>query len=293
MKKNIFIALIFNLLAVGLGQFYLGYVKTGIIIFLVDLLFVYNLKSLILGSSAFSFIGTLFCTVALMVGAIIHVVIIYRKNSSPLTPKFVNWKSYVVFIIASFGIGFFAPSGDYESFKVNSHSMLPGLMVGDRVMSKSDFEIERGNVYFFKYPLKPDVTYVKRLIALPGDTFETIGDSIFVNGKMLEQTTVDLNKYEKVLGESFSSSDYEIKRESNGQKSYPILLRKKDTAFQTRTIHQFTVPDGKYIFIGDNRDNSADSRHFGPVSLEHIIGIPSYIFYSEGFNFERFDMKVN
>ena len=51
-----------------------------------------------------------------------------------------------------------------------------------------------------------------RLIALPGDTFETIGDTIFVNGNMLYQTEEDLNKYKEGLGERFSSSDYEVKR---------------------------------------------------------------------------------
>jgi signal peptidase I len=292
MKKNIFIALFFNLIAVGLGQFYLGYVKTGIVIFLIDLVLVYCLKSAVLGFSAYSFIGNLICICGLMLGAIIHVVIIYRKNSTNETPRFVNWKSYASFIITSFGIGFFVPSGGYKSFKVNSHSMLPALMIGDRVMSKGDFEIERGNVYFFKYPLKPDVTYVKRLIALPGDTIETIGDSIFVNGNMLEQSEVDFSKYRDVLGEKYSSSDYKVKKENINQRSYFILLR-KNKLFDTKDIAQFTIPAGKFFFIGDNRDNSADSRIFGPVSFENIIGKPSFIFYSEGLNLDRFDMKVN
>lgn len=133
-----------------------------------------------------------------------------------------------------------------EPFWIPSGSMEPTLMPDDRILvSKLDYrfgEPSRGDVVVFKYPLDPSKNYIKRLIGLPGETIEIRDQKLYINGRPLE---------EDYLPEDLQVDDFG-----------PVV-----------------IPEGSYFMMGDNRDDSLDSRYWGPLSEELIIGKADYIFW--------------
>tara|TARA_B100001564_G_C20400403_1_gene560915 strand:+ start:49 stop:597 length:549 start_codon:yes stop_codon:yes gene_type:complete len=156
--------------------------------------------------------------------------------------------------------------------------MLPGLVVGDFILVKkyefgvrlplSNLKIinnkkpNYGDVIVFQYPQDRKINYIKRVVALPGDYIEYIDKQIYINGRKykLIQTSKDIISI-------IDLSDNYLYIENNGQAQYPIMKNEsRDQSFS------YTVPDDTYFVLGDNRDNSNDSRYWGPVPESHLIG---------------------
>lgn len=171
-----------------------------------------------------------------------------------------------------------------EPFRIPSSSMVPTLLVGDLILvSKFAYgfrlpvldtkvipmgEPERGDVVVFRYPEDPSLDYIKRVIGLPGDVIEYRNKTVFLNGSALAI---------EVLG-PFSKTDGE--RKLPGQLlgmeyltgvDHEILINPTtyDPRFQGR---KWVVPAGEYFVLGDNRDNSRDSRFWGFVPEDHLVG---------------------
>jgi len=170
----------------------------------------------------------------------------------------------------------------FEPFSIPSISMSPSINVGDHVIVKkwgfggySTYGIDvidtglsgkslvqRGKVYVF-HPPHSKSPFVKRLIGLPGDLIEIKDDAISVNGKIL------LSELVSNLGKKT------IYREENETNSYLIQRFHERFSSITSTI---TIPENNYFFLGDNRDNSADSRTWGTVSGDDFVGEVVYVF---------------
>lgn len=164
----------------------------------------------------------------------------------------------------------------YEPYAVPSASMHPTLVEGDMVIvqkwgfaqsalfgytlpgagSVAPERMQRGKVYVF-YPADRDVLYVKRLLALPGDVIAITAQGVVINGETLSN---------EPMGETDVLSSFS---ETAGSEQYRIQYLKDAPP---RTIRTFKVPDGHYFFLGDNRDNSDDSRHWGSVPAQRIVG---------------------
>ncbi|MGI3128898.1 signal peptidase I [Halopseudomonas pachastrellae] len=164
----------------------------------------------------------------------------------------------------------------YEPYSVPSASMHPTLLEGDLfVAQKWGFahrslfgqrlpgsglvdtaRLRRGQVYVF-YPPDQQVLYVKRLMALPGDVIALTPDAVVINGQILPRTLL------------VDAAGRRIYREVNGGQSYRIQELDDAPPGEVRT---FKVPPGHYFFLGDNRDNSNDSRYFGSVPAEQVVG---------------------
>lgn len=162
----------------------------------------------------------------------------------------------------------------FQSFKIPTPSMEDNLLVGDHLfVNKFAFgnpgpewlsrilphrEIQRGDIVVFRYPEDRTVDYVKRVIALSGETLEIRRKGIFVNGAPLDEPYT-LFKDENV----FPPSD-----------ALPEPYRKRDN------FGPYTVPEGSYFVMGDNRDHSYDSRYWGVVRRELIKGRPFLVYWS-------------
>jgi signal peptidase I len=190
----------------------------------------------------------------------------------------------------------------FQPFTIPSGSMMPTLLVGDYIFvnkfaygfSKYSLPFspnlfsgrvlefskpKRGDVIVFRLPSDPDIDYIKRLEGLPGDRIQMINGVLFINGKPVP----------KVPDGSFTS-DYRLDPGSD----VPVFRETLDTGKTYDTLDQspvsrgdntpeFIVPAGHYFFMGDNRDNSLDSRFdVGYVPEENVVGRASVIFFSLG-----------
>ncbi len=158
-------------------------------------------------------------------------------------------------------IALFATTFVVQAFKIPTGSMESNLLIGDHLLVNkfvygihSGFlskympyrDLKRGDVIVFKYPLSPDVAYVKRLIGLPGESVEMIGRKVYINGKALTEN------YTQYIDAGSIYDHY----------------------------GPFVVPADHYFAMGDNRDNSQDSRFWGYVPRDHIIGKGLAIYWS-------------
>jgi signal peptidase I len=128
--------------------------------------------------------------------------------------------------------------------EISGSSMNPNFHNGEYILTnKLIYKLEdpkRGDIVIFKSPANKDIDYIKRVIGLPGETILLKDQHIFINDKILDEP-YEYNK--PIFGESF--------------------------------LHEgipFTIPDGKYFVMGDNRPGSSDSREFGPIAKEDFIG---------------------
>jgi len=159
-----------------------------------------------------------------------------------------------------------------EPYQIPSGSMLPTLTVGDFiVVNKFEYGIRLpvlgtkvfdynepkvGDVMVFKYPKDPAVKYIKRVVAVPGDTLELRDKVIYINGEQMVQTYVaDESPTTEIYTEKLGGVEHLIWRNKNPGRNGVI-----------------TIPPGKYFMMGDNRDGSNDSRYWGFVPEENITG---------------------
>ena len=140
-------------------------------------------------------------------------------------------------------------------------------------------EIRRGDIIVFKYPLNAETNYVKRVIGLPGDKVEVRGTSIFINGEELPEQRVKI----KLAGNDYSSHpELEVEPAPAGA-TYRAYYDDRDHEYESGEygVNQAViVPEGSYFAMGDNRDNSQDSRYWGFVPRSNVIGRALYVYWS-------------
>jgi signal peptidase I len=184
----------------------------------------------------------------------------------------------------------------FEPFKIPSGSMIPTLLVGDFiVVNKFSYGIrlpvlnkkvlgigepERGDVVVFRYPLDTSINFIKRAVGLPGDTITYRGKQLFVNGEKVDEVAAGRYLSSEVKC-STPSLDAELFDEQLGEVKHRTL---KHTGSGGRN-GQWVVPEGHYFMMGDNRDRSNDSREWGFVPEENLLGRAVGIWLN--FDFEK------
>jgi signal peptidase I len=122
-----------------------------------------------------------------------------------------------------------------------------------------------GDVVVFRYPKDPSVDYIKRVIGVPGDKIAYYNKKLFINGKAATQN--ELETYAGV-GAGVSMSGAKLTQEDLLGVDHQILIDESRGTMEG----EFTVPEGQYFVMGDNRDNSNDSRYWGFVPEENLVG---------------------
>ena len=168
-----------------------------------------------------------------------------------------------------------------EPFRIPSGSMMPTLLSGDFILvNKFTYGIrlpvldtkvidmgepERGDVVVFRFPKDPSIDYIKRVIGLPGDRISYRGKVVYVNDKPMKLT--DQGGYQGE-GTALSMTGAQLAEEQLGDVTHQVLMR-----FESGPRDgEFRVPDGHYFVMGDNRDNSNDSRFWGTVPEKNLVG---------------------
>ena len=172
-----------------------------------------------------------------------------------------------------------------EPFRIPSNSMMPTLLTGDFILvNKFSYGIrlpmfnnkvieigepERGDVVVFRYPDDPSIPYIKRIIALPGDQIEynDTNKMLYINNEPVPQQLI--KSYQGVgSGSGMTGSELRIE-ELPGAKHEILII---PNGGQPAVNNKWTVPQKQYVVFGDNRDNSRDSRFWGTVPEENLIG---------------------
>ena len=228
-------------------------------------------------------------------------------------------KSNVMIVVYALMLTFSFKGVFYDNFKIPSGSMNPLLLNGDRVLVNkfhygytrfsfpfgfvkfkgrilSNRTPQRGEIVVLKIPMEvdTDIFYIKRVIGLPGDKIQIKKGMLYVNDKPATYYEQGVLEAESATNHNaFPSMKYtEVNR--NGY-SYSVLV--SDPRSLAGNTGEYIVPEGYYFMMGDNRDNSKDSRFadFGPIPFTHIIGRAERIFFSTAngqFNYNRFFANI-
>jgi len=198
-------------------------------------------------------------------------------------PWFSRWYGLSILLMTMFFVVFLLRSFLFEPFQMPSRSMIPTLDIGDvAVASKWGYgnygtfgvslakarlskQLDRGDIVIFEYPPDPKTIYIKRIIGLPDDSIIYQNDTLFINGNKIHRELVR------------SEGGFEIFKENIEQVNYELAF---DPARPSQNI-EVIVPSNHLFVLGDNRDNSNDSRYWGFVPLKNIVGKVDYILQPE------------
>lgn len=254
-------AFVLSFLTPGLGQLYNGQVSKALLLYLLGLLIMVFC----------SFYGLFFSSnglviwLAMMLGYMLFVMIDAAISANRLhtikAKKYNRWYFYILIIFINVFLAnsslsrFIIPP--IKAYKLPGASMTPTLMTGDRVIVNKNYytnnKPNRGAVVIFPDPAAPSKDYIKRVIGLPGETVEIREKKVYINGQPLEEPYV-MGTPEGGLSPSLAT---------------------------TENFGPVTVPAGKLFVLGDNRDNSEDSRYFGCVDIAALKGKALYIYWAK------------
>lgn len=220
-----------------------------------------------------------------------------------MQPWWLDWTAGLFPVIAAV---FVLRSFLFEPFKIPSGSMIPTLLVGDLILvNKFTYGVrlpvinkkitdgtppQRGDVMVFRYPPKPSLDYIKRVVGVPGDEVAYINKRLTINGKTLETEAIpdffdeDAVRYFKQFEETLGSQPHRLLNDPDRPAFVPGV---EDFPFKANchyTVEGVTckVPEGHYFMMGDNRDNSLDSRYWGFVPDANIVGKAVFVWMNFG-----------
>lgn len=225
---------------------------------------------------------TLYAVVFLVICPVHAYLVTKNYDSNRKRAWYSKWWGIPTIGISIFSLVFVIRSFFYEPFVFPSASMQPTIKRGDHIIvDKFGYQtygsygvtllnkeisstsiMQRGKLYAF-YPPHKDVAWVKRLIAIPGDTIAVYDNEVFVNGTSLAMNFLYETEHARVFEQELDGTSFSIQHIKSRLSS---------------NMDSLTVPESSYFFLGDNRDNSNDSRYWGFVTSDAIIGEVVYIF---------------
>ncbi|MDO8457191.1 MAG: signal peptidase I [Burkholderiaceae bacterium] len=220
-----------------------------------------------------------------------------------MQPWWLDWTAglfpviLVVFLLRSFL---------FEPFKIPSGSMIPTLLINDLILvNKFHYGVrlpvintkvldnhspQHGDVMVFRYPPKPSLDYIKRVVGVPGDEVAYLNKKLTINGKPLSKTPLadffdeDSLRYAKQFEEVNGDKKYRLLNDDDrpafipGADDFPF---KENCRYSSEGV-VCKVPEGHYFMMGDNRDNSLDSRYWGFVPEKNIVGKAFFVWMNFG-----------
>ncbi len=225
------------------------------------------------------------------------------KTRLIMQPWWLDWTAglfpviLVVFLLRSFL---------FEPFKIPSGSMIPTLLINDLILVNkfhygirlpvintkvwNNQEPERGDVMVFRYPPKPSLDYIKRVVGIPGDEVAYLNKHLTINGKPVPKTPLpdffdeDSMRYSKQFEEVLGGKKHRLLNDDERPSFVPgasDFQFKQNCRYSSEGV-VCKVPEGHYFMMGDNRDNSLDSRYWGFVPEKNIVGKAFFVWMNFG-----------
>lgn len=270
-ERNIGAAALLSLLTPGLGQAYNAQPGKGLLFFALSLLFPF---ALLCTPLALHFRGML---LLLLIVVLYRAFVCFEAGASArrlgmIQLRWFNrWYVYLALVVISAGASALIKPALYELRRVELYrlptpAMSPALLVGDYMVADqwqySTDPVSVGDIVVFRPPDSPQTSYAKRCVAVGRDTVEVKDGVLFVNGTQAPEVLQGVRIRQDVLPADVSFAEIYGGR-GNADQFGPIV-----------------VPEGEYFLLGDTRDNSKDSRYFGPVSAAAIEAKALYIYFS-------------
>jgi signal peptidase I len=197
-----------------------------------------------------------------------------------------DWTMSLQSLLATVVIAVFVITFIVQAFQIPSESMENTLLIGDYLLVDklryggggfSDHfvpyrAVRRGDIIVFRYPVNPTQHFVKRVVGVPGDRIRLIDRQVYVNGVPLREPYV-----------RYTSRTHDVFRDEFPRLNLSAPGLEGDWFLQMRKLvedGQLIIPEGHYFVLGDNRDESLDSRYWGFVPKENVIGRPLLIYWS-------------
>jgi len=225
------------------------------------------------------------------------------KGRILMQPWWLDWTAGLFPVIA---IVFFLRSFLFEPFKIPSGSMIPTLLVGDLILvNKFTYGVrlpvintkitegnkpQRGDVMVFRYPPQPNLDYIKRVVGVPGDEVAYLNKHLTINGQAVPEQAVpdffdeDAMRYFKQFEEQLGERSHRL---LNNPDVPAFVQGASNFAYRENCRYSVEgvvckVPAGHYFMMGDNRDNSLDSRYWGFVPEANIVGRAFFVWMNFG-----------
>jgi len=257
------IAALFSYLLPGLGQAYAGEWNRGLLCFFIFSIWsgvLFALIQVILMNPLSAILVVLILVLALLTLLLQWGIILdagrrawLKRSHGRLLPRPLGWPLFLALLLISVGSDYYTQKAIrthfIAPFRIPAASMTPALKVGDFFLTNQLYychqDPERGDIVVFRYPRDESIYYIKRIVGMPGDSLETACGRVYIDGLRLDEP------YAHSAGRA------------EGEKR--VALR---------------VPEHEYFVLGDNRDNSSDSRLWGTVSRHQVVGKPMFIYWS-------------
>ncbi|MFZ5573193.1 MAG: signal peptidase I [Thermodesulfobacteriota bacterium] len=278
------LAVLLSLGATGLGQIYCGKLTKGLVLFFLSFAFAPIIVNTAAASSSEWAPVAVILSLALLFSVFLYAMadaylLAKRERRGYQLKEYNRWYLYLLFVLVSTtypaNLAHTIREQILQAYKIPSASMVPNILPGDYVLLNKTVYRKRspqiGEIVVFIPPSQRHSRHIKRIAALPGDTVEIKENKLRVNDRpVIFQPAGGIEGLD--IRNTFPGK---FIGEVNGEASYSIRLAKEPLADFPKT----TVPDGHCFLLGDNRPDSRDSRHFGPVPLADVKGRVDFIYY--------------
>ena len=291
-KRHIWAAVLLSLIMPGLGQVYCGRLKRGLVLNFLNILplpIIIGLFSLSNSPSLMQIVIALILAGGMVqLTAIIDSVFLAIRSAGYQLKDYNSPIVYALLVLivtgGSIGSALYIRDQGLEAFRVPTASCYPTIVPNDRILANKNAynrtDPQRGDLVVHICPFNRHWNYIKRIVAVAGDTVEIKDGWLYVNSQKLPRRKLPESTLDNIrITVEEKPLEGEVFEETSGNEKYNIFFAEPPHDKTTGDFEKITVPEHHCFVLGDNRNLSRDSRHFGPVPLATIKGRADYIYW--------------